>query len=172
MQRLPQIRFTVRPWLILVGLLGLAVSGYLLLHRFAHRSAMRAETSYSSEQERPYADSESQLRKEIEAFQRAEDLGQAGSEMTDQLFERLQSSAIAANSREVERWRREPESLERRAIALKWAKAAADEAGYMRELHRRWRRDYERDTPPHHITADEVKPFAMPEGWTSDDLKY
>jgi hypothetical protein len=75
----------------------------------------------------------------------------------------LRSSAVAASSREVGRWRQEPESPERRAIALKWAKVAVDEAAYKRELHKRWRRDYERNAPPHHITDEEVKPFAMPE---------
>jgi hypothetical protein len=162
----------VRRLPILTGLVGVAVSGYLILHRYAYRSTMRAEMSYNSEQERLYANSERELRDEIDAFQRAKQSGRAGREMTDHLFEALHSSAIAANSREVERWRREPESPERKAIALKWAKAAADEAAYMRELHRRWRLDYERGTQPHHITDEEVKPFAMPEGWTSDDWRW
>lgn len=172
MQRLSQIRLTARPLLILMGLVGVAVSGYLLLHRYAYRSAMRAEMAYNSEQERLYANSERQLRDEIEAFRRAKQSGRAGRELTDHLFETLQSSAIAANSREVERWRIQPESPERGTIALKWAKVAADEAAYKRELHRRWRRDYERGTPPHHITDAEVRPFAMPEGWTRDDWKW
>jgi hypothetical protein len=172
MRRLPQVRFRVRPLLILMGLVGIAVSGYLILHRYAYRQAMRNEMSYNSEQERLYANYERQLRDEIDAFQRAKESGRAEREMTDHLFETLQSSAIAASSREVERWRRGPESPERKTIALKWAKVAADEAAYKRELHRRWRRDYERNTPPHHITDDEVKPFAMPEGWTSDDWKW
>ena len=172
MQRLPQLRFMVRPLLILMGLVGVAVPGYLLLHRYAYRSAMRAKMSYNSEQERLYANYERQLRDEIVAFRRAEESGRAGREMTDHLFETHQSSAIAASSRDVERWRRQPESPERRTIALKWARVAADEAAYNSELHRRWRRDYERDAPPHHITDEEVKPFAMPEGWTSDDWKW
>jgi hypothetical protein len=161
----------VHPLLILAGLVGVAVSGYLLLRHYVHRSALRAEMANNSEQERLYASYERQLRDEIEAFGRAKESGRAENEMTDHLFETLRSSAIAARSREVERWRSQPESPERSAVALKWATAAADDAAYMRELHRRWRRDYERNTWPHHITDDEVKPFAMPEGWTSDDLK-
>jgi hypothetical protein len=172
MQRPPRMRFRMRPLLILMGLVGVAASGFLLLHRYAYRHAMRAEMSYNSEQERLYTNFERQLRDEIDAFRRAEESGRAGREMTDHLFETLRSSAIAASSREVERWRRRPESPERRTIVLRWAKVAADEASYKSELHRRWRRDYERDAPPHHITDEEVKPFAMPEDWTSDDWKW
>jgi hypothetical protein len=172
MPTLPQVRFSARPLLILLGLIGVAVAGYLLLRWYAYRSAMRAEMSYNSEQERLYADFERRLRTEIDAFQHAEESGGAGRELTDHLFESLQTSAIAANSREVERWSREPGSPERRTIALKWAKAAADEAAYMRELHRIWRQDFERNTWTHHITNDEVKPFAMPEGWTEPDLRW
>jgi hypothetical protein len=79
---------------------------------------------------------------------------------------------VAARSREVEQWRQLPHSQKRVAIARKWAIVAANEAAYMAELHRRWEQDLEQGRPTHHITDDEVRPFAMPEGWTASDLKY
>jgi hypothetical protein len=162
----------VRLLLILIGSVGAALLGYLLIYWHAYRSAMRAEMSYNAEQERLYADFERRLRDEINAFQRANQSNHSQPESTDHLFEMLETSEIAANSREVDRWRRVAESPERRAIALKWAQAAADQAAYKSELHRRWRLDYERGKEPHHIPDLEVKPPAMPEGWTSDDLKW
>lgn len=149
---------------ILMGIVGVAVACCVLLHRHAYRNAMRAEISYNSEQERLYAHYARQLSDEIDAFQRANDNGHAGREMTDRRFQALQSSVLAASSREVEHWRSQPESPDRRKIALKWAKVAADEAAYQAELHKRWRWDFERDTWPHHITGEEVKPVVMPEG--------
>lgn len=172
MQHLPRMRFALRLLLILMGLIGVAASGYLLLYWCAYRQAMHNEMSYSAEQRRLYADAERRLRNEIDAFQRATEGDRTALGMTNRLFEMLRYSAIAANSREVEHWAKQPESPERQAVALKWAKAAADEAAFMSELHRRWVLDYERGVPPHHITNDEVKPFAMPEGWTSDDYKW
>lgn len=172
MRRTPRIRFTLRSLLLLIGLVGVAVSGCLLFYRYAYRSAMRIEMAYNSEQELLYADYERRLRDEIEALQRSKESGGAGREMTNRLFETLKLSEIADNSRAVKLWRGGPQSPERTRMALKWAKAAADEAAYMNELHRRWRRDYERDIPPHHITNEEVKPFAMPEGWTIEDSKW
>src|SRR5262245_1996479 len=108
MRRLPQAPFTVRSLLNLMGLVGVAASGYLILHRDAYRRAMQAEMSYNSEQERLYANYERQLRNEIDALRHAEDSGRAEIGMTDHVFETLQSSAVAANSRELERGRREP----------------------------------------------------------------
>jgi hypothetical protein len=161
----------MRSLLVLVGLVGVAASGYFFLNRYAYRSVMEAEMAYNSKQELLYANYEQRIRNEIGTFLRAEESGRSDKELTDRLFGTLQFSAIAARSQEVEHWRREPESPERRAIALKWAKMAADGAAYNKELHRRWRRDYERNTVPHHITDDEVKPFAMPVSRTSDDRK-
>jgi hypothetical protein len=162
----------MRLLLILTGLVGLAATGYLALYRAAYRRAMRAESSYNSEMEQLHGEAERRLRDQIDKLRRPEQGSRDEKEITDRLFESLGYSELANNSREVERWRKEPDSPERNAIALKWARVAADEAAYKRELHRRWRRNYERGVWPHHITADEVKPFAMPEGWTSDDWKW
>lgn len=118
--------------------------------------------SYHAEMERLLADYELRLRKEIAAFETLERSDRSEKGMTDHLLETLRSSAIASSSREVERARGAPESPDRRRIAMKWAKAAADEAAFMTELHRRWRLDYEHGREAHHITADEVKPFAIP----------
>lgn len=172
MQHQPRMRLALRLLLVLTDLAGVAAAGYLLLYWRAYRQIIHNEMSYSAEQQRLYADAEQRLRGEIDAFQRATEGDRTALGMTNRLFEMLRSSAIASNSREVARWEKQPESPERRAVALEWAKAAASEAAFMSELHRRRVLDCERGVLPHHITNDEVKPFAMPEGWTSDDCKW
>jgi hypothetical protein len=127
---------------------------------------------YHAGAEREHRAFEARLRQQIGSLQRAGGDERAVREVSDRIFGLLRSSAIAANSREVESWRSQPPSPERTTVAQRWAEAAVDEARYNAALHGMWRRDYERGGMGHSITDDEVPPFQMPAGWTAADLLH
>lgn len=130
----------------------------------------RAALKYHTISEREYRDLATRLREGIARLRVTDADRVLRSEGTDRLFELLRLSTIAASSREVEEWRGAPSSMERTAVALNWAGAAAGEAEYFATLHGLWRRDSELGRKTHHITYDEVPPFPMPAGWTPEDV--
>jgi hypothetical protein len=136
------------------------------------RQGRRNELLYHASSEREYREFEGSLREQIGYLHQASADERAVRDVTDRIFELLRSSAIAANSREVESWRSKSPSPERTAVALRWAEAAVDEARFYAALHGTWRLDYERGRMAHHITDDEVPRFKMPAGWTAADLLY
>jgi hypothetical protein len=162
-------RFQFRALLAFVALvIGLAASWWAA-RWFMVREWRRNQLLYHTSSEREHRDFERRLREQIGYVHQA---GADDRDVTDRIFELLQSSAIAANSREVEFWRSRSPSPERTAVALRWAEAAVDEARFYAALHGTWRRDYERGGMGHHITGDEVPPFKMPASWTVADLLY
>jgi len=168
--RLP--RMTARRWLIALAVLASGLGGFCGLWWSAYRAAMLAEARYNSEMQGLHATAERRLRAEIAGLRPGSNDLLHERKSTDRLFEMLRLSQVAGNSREVEAWRQAPHSPERRAVALKWAEVAADQAAYMVALHERWGEDYKRFRMPHHISDREVKPFEMPADWTEEDLRY
>ncbi|MDG3006834.1 hypothetical protein [Paludisphaera mucosa] len=137
----------------------------------ARRESFRALSAHHAENIRLELERERRLRDAIEAaLASAPDDRDASKAATDRLFETMRST-VAEKSREVDRWRDAPESPERRAVAVKWARTAAAEAAYMAELDRRWLLDCAWGLLPHHVTLGEVPTFVMPRGWTEADRK-
>ena len=143
-----------------------------IVYWYAFRTMLGHEAAYNDENRRLYREFEVRLREQIDVLLLHQTNELAGREAIDRIFELLRTSRVANNSREVDTWRSAPHSPQRRSIALKWAKVAADEAAYMAALGDRWAVDYEQGRMPHHISGNEVPPYDMPPGWTEDDLKY
>jgi hypothetical protein len=157
---------------ITLGILAFTVAGLFLIRWYAYRAALRSERAYQAEMEQLNLDYERRIRGEIALLKAVRSERQDLAKATDRLFELLELSQVANNSREVDAWKRSPQSADRTAVALKWSEVAADEAAYMAKVYKLCVLDLDRGRMPHHITNDEVKPFRMPDGWTRDDWKW
>ena len=157
--RLP--RTSLRGWLIatvfVVSIIGVWQSALW----YGQRAMRHSEAAYNAEMLSLQENQERELRTEISRIVK-------GDENADRVFVLLRTSRLANESREVESWVKSPHSSDRTAVALKWARFAADEAAYMASLHRRWGQDLARGLPPHHITDREIEPLRMPIGWTPE----
>jgi hypothetical protein len=171
MRQLPR-SLTSRRLAVAVLIVAAVFLGCLTLRWYIGRVMLRHEAADNSRMRKLYRAYETDLRAVIDRLLLSQANGADGGEDTDRIFELLRTSRVASNSREVERSEREPHSKERTAVALKWARVAADEAAFDAALRDRWAIDYQRGRAPHHITEDEIPLFKMPEGWTEDDLKF
>jgi hypothetical protein len=165
-------QFTKRRMMMVGAVIGVAVATCWMVVSYFSRDLLRGEAAYNVQMRSLNLGYEVRIRGEIDRLLGSKANEQNGRETTDHVFEMLRLSRVAANSREVTSWEAAPHSPERMAVALKWAKVAADEAAFEAALHERWGRDYDLGRMPHHITNDEIPPFRMPAGWTEDDLKY
>jgi hypothetical protein len=170
--RVPRVRFTVRRMMVAIVVVAVAVMAYLVVVSYAARVMLRHEASYNAEMRQLNHDYEVRIRGELDRLLHSQPGGPDGRESADRVFEMLRLSRVANNSREVGSWEHAPHSPVRMAVALKWAKVAADEASYEAALHERRAVDYAQGRMPHHVSDDEVPPFRMPDDWTEDDLKY
>lgn len=157
---------------IAITVVGVLVGTYLVLRSYGLRLMLRAEASNNAEMLQLNRDHELRIRAAIDQLAGSASGTPDERASADRVFEMLKLSRVANNSREVASWRDAPHSPQRTAVALKWAKVAADEAGYMATLYERWAVDYAQGRPPHHVSADEVSPFRMPPGSTEDDSKW
>lgn len=168
----PRNWLTLRRSSVGVALVAIVVVTYLAVRSYSSHIMLRHEAADNAQRRELNRDYEAKLSGEIERLVQSQSGGPDGDESVDRIFETLRYSRVANNSREVESWARAPHSPQRRSIALKWARVAADEAAYYAALCERWAVDYGHGRTPHHIMDDEVPPFRMPAGWTEDDLKY
>lgn len=152
---------------IVVGVL----TTWSLILWYGGRIILRSEAVYNAEMRELNLDYEVRLRGEIDRLLRGRPGESDERESADQIFKMLRLSRVASQSREVNSSEVAPHTPGRTAVALKWAKVAANEAAYDAALHDRWGKDCDRGQLPHHITDDEVPPFRMPDGWTIDDLR-
>jgi hypothetical protein len=164
----PRIKQVV---LILAGSVVVLAVVCLVARAYAQRAWHRSQIAYHSESERLYRDFENRLRGKVASLKQSAMRDPERQKLEDEIFELLHNSQVGNNSQEVKSWRISPFSLERTAVALKWAKVATDEAAYMAKLHEIRRQDHEAHRMPHHITDHEVKPFEMPDGWTAADTR-
>lgn len=158
--------------LVLIFAVTLAIlsGGVFAAYRYIRQRLIQMEASYQLEMQRLNIEYEIRMRKNLEALQQAEPGSQAEEELTDSILKDLGYSAVAGNSREVSRSRDAEQSPERKAIALKWAKVAADEAAFKSKFHALCRIHLEQNLSSQ-ITEAELPNFAMPEGWTSEDQR-
>jgi len=149
-------------WIVATAAAFLALTGWLV-SLLVQRGIFRMHSTYYAGEIRLYLDAERRIRDAIDA---ARDAAPEDRAATDRLFEAMRYG-VADKSREVDRWRDEPESPERRAVAMKWAKTSAAEAAFKAEANRLWWLESALGRPP----SDEVPYFTMPEGWTEADRK-
>jgi hypothetical protein len=158
--------------MVLVGIIALLLGARLAYFRFLEREQLRYLLNYYADQEQLQRDFSNRLRVAIADLRNLQADGQPVNEATDYLFELLQTSRIAKNSREVDAWRNVAHSTERTDVALKWGLAAADEAAYQAAIYHLGVIDLERGRLPHYVTDDEVPPYKMPDDWTAQDRKH
>lgn len=154
-----------------LGLLSLILGGLSLsFGLYMKRSMVRHEIAYYTEMEALERDYVRRMREQIPALQDVVHGKSTDEDLSDRVFEMLQISPAANNSREVTAWRDRPHSPERTGIALRWARLAVEEAAYLAAVHGRMKRDLERDGETRHITADEIKPPDLPRDWKWDEI--
>jgi len=166
-------RRVVRWALAALAAAGIAVGGSIAVYRHVYRMMLwDVDGRNNAEEIRLFGDFERRARAHIAAARQTLESGPIDKATVDRLFHDLNLPQVAGNSREVARWRVAPHSAERTSVALKWAETVADEAAFHKKLREIWDREYRRGVSPHHITNDEVEPFAMPEGRTEDDPSW
>lgn len=139
---------------------------------YGFRDALQKEASYHAGMRQFHRDQEAQLRTLINELSDPQISEAKQRENVDHTFERLKLNYYGNNSREVSRWEDSPHSLERTAVALRWAKFTADESAYMAKVYEIVALDFAKGHMPHHITNDELPPLKMPDWWTAADSKW
>lgn len=138
---------------------------------FAARAVFESERSYYVDMLRLHRESERAIRQDIASLLRTHPRQDPDPVLVASIFQKVRLGDSGGSSREVRRWADAPHSPERTAVALRWARLAADEATFQSAIYTRWVEDFNQGRWPHHISDDEVKPIKMPEWWSEDDVE-